>query len=321
MMKKIMMVGLTLGSMLGAGCRFGGPPPDGSGTIECTQVEVAPLVAGRILELLVEEGGVVTQGQVLARLDSRDFELRRDEAKAAHGVAQAHLDLMLAGSRSEDVRRAEAQVREAQAAAEAAAHDFQRVEQVHAQKSATDKQRDDAKAMAERTAAALAAAQEQLARLVQGNREQEIRGAQASVEQAAARVAQLEKAVADGVVTAPRAGTVTVKVREAGEYVNAGLPLVTLSRLDEVWLSLYIPEDRLSRVKLGAPVKVKLDGDPADYRGTISFVSPEAEFTPRNAQTPDERAKLVYRVKVVLPNPDGVFKPGMPADGYLEVAP
>lgn len=79
--------------------------------------------------------------------------------------------------------------------------------------------------------------------------------------------------------------------------MNAGLPLVTLSRLDEVWLSLYIPEDRLARVKLGAPARVKLDGDPADYHGTITFVSPEAEFTPRNAQTPDERAKLVYRVK------------------------
>lgn len=320
-MKQLAWLAWATGLTLVAGCRFGGMTPDGSGTLECTQVDVAPLVPGRLLEVPVEEGSVVTQGQVLARLDDRDFTLRREEAQAAYRVAQAHYDLMLAGSRGEDIRRAEAQVREAQAAAEAAAVDLQRVEQVHAQKSATDKQRDDAKALADRTAAAEAAAREQLTRLRQGNREQEIRGAQAAVEQAAAHLAQLEKAVADCVVTAPRAGTVTVKVREAGEYVNAGLPLVTLSRLDEVWLALYIPENRLAQVKLGAPVRVKLDGDPADYRGTITFVSPEAEFTPRNAQTPDERAKLVYRVKVALPNPQGVFKPGMPADGYLEAAP
>ena len=320
-MKQLGMAIAMMGLAAAAGCTLGGPKADGSGTIECTQVEVAPLVAGRILELPVEEGGVVTQGQVLAVLDSRDYVLRRDEAQAALGVAQAQRDLMVAGSRDEDIRRARAQVREAQAAADAAAADFQRVEKVFAQSSATEKQRDDARAMADRTSASLAAAQEQLDRLVKGHREQEIRGAQAAMDQAAARLAQAEKAVADCQVTAPRDGTVTVKVREAGEFVNAGLPLVTLSRLDEVWLSLYVPEDRLFRVKLGAPVTVKLDGDPADYRGAITFVSPEAEFTPRNAQTPDERAKLVYRVKVTLPNPDGVFKPGMPADGYLESAP
>lgn len=320
-MKQRWMIVALAGVVAVAGCRFGHPQPDGSGTIECTQVDVAPLVAGRILELAVEEGMVVTQGQVVAVLDGREFALRRDEARGALGVAQAHLDLMLAGSRDEDIRRARAQVREAQAAADAAQADHQRVEQVFAEKSATEKQRDDARALAERMDAVLAAAQEQLARVVQGNREQEIRGAQAAVEQAQARLALMEKALADCTVTAPIAGTVTVRVRDAGEYVQAGLPLITLAKLDEVWLALYVPEDRLSLVKLGGAATVKVDGDAQAYRGTITFVSPEAEFTPRNAQTPDERAKLVYRVKVTLPNPSGVFKPGMPADGYLEPAP
>lgn len=264
---------------------------------------------------------VVTQGQLIAHLDNRDFLLRRDEARGALGVAQAHLDLMLAGTREEDVRRAQAQVREARAASSAAAADRARVEQVFARNSATEKQRDDARAADERAAASLAAAEEQLARLIKGNREQEIRGAQAAVDQAAARLAQLEKAVEDCTLAAPISGTVTVKIREAGEFANIGMPLVTLSRLDDVWLSLYIPEDRLARVKLGAPAAVKLDGDSTAYQGKITYVSPEAEFTPRNAQTPDERAKLVYRVKVSLPNPSGVFKPGMPADGFLDVMP
>lgn len=250
-MKKITLYALAL-CLAGSGCRLGKPRADGSGTVECTQVEVAPLVAGRITELLVEEGGAVTQGQVLARLDTTDQALRRDEARAA---------------------------------ARRATLEYDRIKRLYENQTVSVQQRDDAEA------AAL---------------------------QATARLAQLEKAVADGTVVAPCPGVITTKVREAGEFVNAGLPLVTLSRLDEVWLSLYLPEDRLARVKLGAPARVKLDGDPTDYRGTITFVSPEAEFTPRNAQTPDERAKLVYRVKVTLPNPDGVFKPGLPADGYLE---
>ena len=111
-------------------------------------------------------------------------------------------------------------------------------------------------------------------------------------------------------------GVVTTRSREEGEMVGVGTPLVTLSRLDEVWLSIYVPESHLGRVKLGQAAKVRIDGDGRRFDGLVTFISPEAEFTPRNVQTPDERAKLVYRVKITLKNPDGVFKPGMPADGY-----
>jgi HlyD family secretion protein len=112
-------------------------------------------------------------------------------------------------------------------------------------------------------------------------------------------------------------GIITTKTAESGEMTAVGAPLATLSRMDEVWLSLYLPETRLAGIKTGQKATVKIDGDPAFYEGTITFISPEAEFTPRNVQTPDERVKLVYRIKVTLPNPKGIFKPGMPADGYL----
>ena len=118
-----------------------------------------------------------------------------------------------------------------------------------------------------------------------------------------------------------RDGVVTTRDREDGEVVAAAAPLLTVSRLDEVWMSIYVPEDRLGGVKLGQAAAVRIDGSDRRYPGKVTFVSPEAEFTPRNAQTPDERAKLVYRVKITLPNPDGVFKPGMPGDGYLEAGP
>ncbi len=300
-----------------SGCRWQSGQPDGSGTIECTQVQVTPEVAGRVAVLPPQEGARLKQGDLVARLDPRDYELKRDEAQAALALAQAQLDLMHAGTRKEDVLRARAAVQEIRAAAEAAAADRQRVEQVFTARSATQRQFDEARARADQTAAALAGAEQNLARLESGNRPEEIRAAAAQVELARVRLAQAEKAVADCVIAAPLDGVVTTRSREPGEWIAPGAPLVTLSRLDEVWLAVYVPETLLGKVKLGQPARVKLDGDAKFYEGVITFVAPDAEFTPKNAQTPDERAKLVYRVKITLKNPNGLFKPGMPADGYL----
>lgn len=298
-------------------CALKTDKPDGSGTIECTQVRVASEVGGRLATLLLKEGASVTNGQILATIEPLAYQLRRDEARAALAQTQAQLDLMLAGSRDEDILRSRAQVREAQSLADTALRDSQRIEPLFAQGSVTQKQRDDSAAAVERTAAALAASEQQLSRLIKGNRQEEIRAAQAAVELAKTRLAQTEKALSDCVITAPLSGIITLKSVEQGEMVASGTPLATLSRLDEVWLSLYLPETQLAGVVLGQKVAVKTDGSETRYEGIVTFISPEAEFTPRNVQTPDERVKLVYRIKVTLPNPNGVFKPGMPADGYL----
>jgi len=314
-MKKLLLLNLCWGLL--AGCQSKRPQPDGSGTIECTQVQVAPQVSGRLIKIKAEEGSQVKKGDCLAEIDSRDFLLRRDEARALVALAQAQLDMAIAGAREEDIQRAREQVKEALAAAHAAEADRKRIEAVFAQKSATQKQWDDVKAHAERTSALLAGAESALAKLLAGSRKEEIRMAQAAVAQAQARCAQLDKTISDCLVYAPLDGTVTTKNREEGEMVNAGASMMTLSRLDEVWLSVYIPENRLAKVKLGQKAQVKADGDPQYYDGRVTFISSEAEFTPKNVQIPEERAKLVYRIKITLPNSNQVFKPGMPADGFL----
>lgn len=314
---KIRLWVVPLAALVCASCSLNTDKPDGSGTIECTQVRIAPEVAGRITALAFTEGDSITNGQLLAMIDPLPYQLRREEARASLALAQSQLDLMIAGSREEDVLRAKAQVREAQALAGAAAADAKRIEALFTGNSVTVKQRDDAVTAADRTAAALAAAEQILSRLVKGNRPEEIQATQAAVALARARLALTEKAVSDCVITAPRAGIITTRNAEPGEVTAVGAPLATLSQLDEVWLSLYLPATRLAGIKTGQKASVKIDGDPARYEGTITFVSPEAEFTPRNVQTPDARVKLVYRIKVTLPNPKGLFKPGMPADGYL----
>jgi HlyD family secretion protein len=299
------------------GCHSGGLQPDGSGTIECTQVQVSSQVGGRLLKLVPQEGAVLRRGGLVAQVDPVDYVLKRDEAKAALVEAQVQLELMRAGSRAEDIGRGRAEVQAAKAEAEAAAADLRRIREMFEKQSATQQQLDGAQARADGAAAALAGAEHGLARLLAGNRPEEIRVAEARVEMAKARLATVEKAVADCTVLAPMDGVVTTRSHEEGEMVSAGEPLITLSRLDEVWLSVYVPETRLGRVKVGQPAWVKLDGMDKMFEGTVTFTSPEAEFTPRNVQTPEERTKLVYRVKITLKNKDGIFKPGMPADGFL----
>jgi HlyD family secretion protein len=258
-------------------------------------------------------------GETVAQIDPSDCDLRRAEAEAALASAQAQFDLMTAGSRDEDIQRAKAQVREAEAAARAAEADRKRIEEVFAKGSATAKQMDDARAAAERLAAALEAAQQQLARVTRGSRQEEIRMARAQVDLARARLAMAVKSQADCTVKAPVSGTVTSRIREEGEVVAVGAPLVAVSKLDEVWLTLFVPEPRLAGVRVGSRAWVAVDGANERIEGKVTFVSPEAEFTPRNVQTRDERAKLVFRVRVTVPNPNGVLKPGMPADGFLGI--
>ena len=308
---------LVVPALICCSCVFNADKPDGSGTIECTQIRLAPEVAGRITSLLFDEGADITNGQVVAIIDPLSYQLRCDEARAALAQAQAQRDLMIAGSRDEDILRARAQVQEAKATADAAITDAQRMETLLSQNSTTQKQRDDAVTARERSSASLAAADQQLNRLIKGNRQEEIRAAQAAVDVAQARLSQAEKVLRDCTVKATASGIITTKNVEQGEMVMAGSPLATLSQLNEVWLSLYLPETRLPSVKLGQKARIKVDGDPMRYEGIITFISSEAEFTPRNVQTPDERTKLVYRIKITVPNSKNTFKPGMPADGFL----
>lgn len=315
-MKTILALTVCLPCLL-AGCRFNGPQPDGSGTIECTEVNIAPQVVGRITALPPQEGDHVRQGDLIARLDATDYELKRNEAAAAVAVARAQLDLLLAGSREEDIERAREQVAEAQALAEAAAADLRRISAVYQNGTVTQKQMDDTKAQADRTKAFLGAAGQNYAKFEKGSREEEIQLAKTQVAQVEAKLALAEKYVADCVITSTVAGVVTTRVHEEGEVVPAGAALVTVSRLDQVWLSVYVPGPALGGVKLGQRARVKIDGRPDFFEGQVTYISPSAEFTPRNVQTPDERAKLVYRVKITLDNKDGIFKPGLPADGYL----
>ena len=304
-----------------------------SGHVEATEVQVSADVAGRILELRVNEGDRINAGDLIATLDTRDTELQIQRARADRQAAAAQLRLLRAGSRAEDVRQAEAQVQAAQAdvgalAADlrAAELDLERFESLLQANAGSRKQRDDAKARVdvarERLRGAgdrVAAASEAAARLRAGTRPEEVDVAQARVSAADAQIATLQKAVADARVVSPVGGIVTQKLAEAGELVMPRVPLLVVTDLDHAWANVFVPEPLVPKVRLGQGATVYTDAGGSGLGGKVTFVSPKAEFTPRNVQTADERSKLVYRIKVTVDNREGILKPGMPVDAELNL--
>ncbi|MBP1621024.1 MAG: ybhG [Acidobacteria bacterium] len=303
--------------LAGCGDRGNGRPIHASGHIEATEVRLAAKVGGRLAELPFQEGAAVDAGAVVARFDTVDAEHELTRGRAELAAADARLRLLLAGSRSEDVRQAGEELARAQAELDAATRDRERFEGLAERGTATVKARDDARTRQETARRAVQGSQAALDRLIAGARPEEIEAARAARDVAAAVVATIEQRIADLTVTAPRAGVITRRSAEPGEVLAAGAPLSVLTDLAEPWLTVYVDEPSLARVRLGDEVTVRVDGRDESYRGRVSYVAEVAEFTPKNVQTPDERAKLVFKVKVALDNRDGVFKPGMPADAYF----
>ena len=324
----LFLCSLVLG--LGACAGSNGNDARASGYVEATEVRVAAEVGGRVIEMLADEGRRVAAGDVLARLDTADIELARRRAVAERDQAAAQLRLVRSGARDEEVRQAIAQsdaaradVSAAEAEVQAAREDLRRFEALLAASAGSRKQRDDAATRVSVAEARLAsarervrAAEEVVSRLKSGARRDEIAAAEARVDALEAQIASLDKSLADAVVKAPITGTVTTKLVDAGELVAPRTPLAVITDLDNAWANVYVDEPMVPTLKLGQPITLLTDAG-QELTGSITYISPRAEFTPRNVQTAEERSKLVYRIKVTVDNRDGILKPGMPVEAKL----
>ena len=290
-----------------------------SGTIEVTSVELSFKVGGRLLQRLADEGEMVRTGQVVARLEVDELGEERSNRAAEMRAAQAALADLQAGSRREEIMQAEAVLSRLKADDERQARDLARAEALYAGDIIPMRELDAARTGRDGSAAAVREAEERLRLVRIGPRPDAVRQAQAKTEAAAAGLALADTRLSQGTLTAPLAGLVLAKHAEPGEMLAPGAPVLTVGNMDEVWLRAYIPETELGRVKVGQLARITVDSWPGrTFEGRISFVSPEAEFTPKNVQTEKERVKLVYRIKITLPNPRMELKPGMPADAVIE---
>ena len=292
-----------------------------SGNIETTTVGAGFKIAGHVAQRLVDEGERVQKGQLLAKLEPADLEFDVANAKALLLAAQATLTQLTNGSRSQDVSAVQATLRSAEADQQTAAAEYDRMQRLYLQGAVSEQERDRSRT-AYRTASARAdMAKEQVSLVVEGPRREEIDLAAAKVEQSKQVLNLAQTRLGYAQIIAPIDGFVLSKNIEAGEYVSPGTAVVTIGEMDQVWLKAYIAETVLGKVKLGQKVAVTTDTYPNKiYNGQISFISPEAEFTPKSIQTAEERVKLVYRIKITINNASHELKPGMPADALIRLS-
>ena len=278
-----------------AGCG-GDDKPDAFGNFEATEVVVSPLASGQLLWFTPTEGIPLTAGVVVGVVDTTQLALERDQI-----IAQREAT----GARAAEVNR---QIAVLVVQRQIAQRTYDRTRRLFAEQAATAQQLDQA----EREYRVLTA-QIDAARAQQQSVAKEVAASDA-------RVAQIRDRIAKSHVTNPQRGTVLTTYARAGEVVQTGQPLYKIAQLDTLILRAYVSEAQLTAVRIGAPVQVRVDrgrGDLLTMSGTVSWVSSKAEFTPTPVQTRDERADLVYAIKVHVPNRSGMLKIGMPADVQL----
>ncbi|MHB8770582.1 MAG: HlyD family secretion protein [Syntrophales bacterium] len=352
-----------------------------SGTIEATQSHLAFQTGGRVRAVAAKEGQAVAMDQLLAELDPAELDSRLEQAKAnlqkslkASEQAQAQLrvvektlpaeearaaagvralasqlDELRAGSREQEVARADQAMQAARAVMEDAKRNAERYEALFRKGTVSERERDSLHLRYDTALREYERSRETYALIREGSRAETIRTAEARLAEgeallkqaqsnlgrietarkeaeaaralvAAGRAARAQAAIQRGYakLTAPWAGVITSRSVEPGEVVTPGREVMTLSDLKTVDLKIFVDETQIGKVKPGQKAEVRVDTFPErTFAGTVSFISPEGEFTPKIIQTRKERVKLVYLVKVSLPNPASELKPGMPADAWL----
>jgi len=291
-----------------------------SGIVEATEVNIGSELTGSISQLMVDEGDNLAEGDLVARINSDELLIQLEGARANVERARSLLADTRKGLRPQEIEQLEQVVRLKAAVYDQAKIDYER------KRALADKD------IAPRNPAVLAekamvAAEQDLERARQqitiarmGARADQIAAAEAAVRQADATVAQLERRLSDAEILSPVTGTVTIKHKQAGEIITLGSSLVTVVDLKRPWVRIYIPENYLGRVRLGQTVEISNDSYPEKmYTGVLRYISDEAEFTPKNIQTQEERVKLVYAAKVYMDNEHGEFRPGMPVDVLIHL--
>jgi len=319
-MKYTSFVLITVIALLTSGCgnNHESNSIEASGTIESVNVTVSSKTSGQIKQLYFNEGDRVKKGDLLVEIDHDLLDIQLRQSEAGVDLANAQLKLLRSGARKEDIRQSEELVKQGKINLDLAKLDRDRAEELYRQNAGTEKLYDDSKARYELALAQYNSARENLQKVKSIIRPEEIESAQANLKKAISAVDMLKKNIEDCRIYSPVDGFVSKKFVEAGEMIAPTGSLLRISNLETVHLVIYVPETELSKVKLGQSAEIKIDAfKDKVYTSKIIFISPEAEFTPKNIQTPEERTKLVFAVKIEIANPEFELKPGLPADAKV----
>jgi len=283
-----------------------------SGNVDIRQVNLSFRVAGRLKNLNVDEGATVHAGDILGVLDDQPFTIALDDAKANHAALEAHQRMYKKGYRKEDIQQAKATLT-ARLAAQLNAHQLlQRQQQLTGTGAASQRNLDEAQSNYDQATAQVDAARQQYNELHSGYRKEEVAEVEANNQRAAAQLSNAELQLTDTVLKAPSNGIILTRAVEPGTMLAAGNTVFTLSLTEPVWVRAYVAEPDLGKVAPGTKVSILTDARSEPYKGTIGFVSPTSEFTPKNVETTDLRTALVYRLRIIVEQPDSQLRQGMP---------
>ena len=289
-----------------------------SGTIEATESVISSQVSGKVLSINKDEGSNVSEGDTLLIIDHELYEIQLLQANAGREMARAQYDLLVKGARSEDIKSSYEMLLQAEANYKLAESDKERMTNLFETNSITKRQLEETNTRYEVTKAQFNSAKENYSKVKNLARPEEIAKEKANYEKADAASKLIEKNIRDCFVTSPIKGTVVKSYIEKGETVSMLSSLAKVTDLSIVELVIYVPENVLGKIKTGQKAEITTDSYAGKvYEGKVIFISPEAEFTPKNIQTKDERTKLVFAVKIEVPNPNNELKAGMPADAKV----
>jgi len=290
-----------------------------SGTIETTNIIISSQVPGTVNKIFVDEGVSVKVGDTLAIIDHEKFDLQLAQAQASLQAAKAQLEILKKGARKEDKKQAQEALRQAELNLSQVTKNKERMEKLHASQAITEKQYDDAITAYELALSKYKTAKQNVDK-IKSARPEEIQKAEANVLKAKSSIGLIQKNINDCYLTSPIDGQVVGKYVEIGESVSFMSSMFKITNLNKANLVIYITEKELALVKYGQEVKITIDAfDNKSFKGKVVFISPEAEFTPKNIQTKDERTKLVFAVKIDIDNSEHFLKSGMPADAEIKL--
>lgn len=293
---------------------------EASGTIEAINTTVSAKTPGEVKNIFFEEGEKVTAGDTLLLIDKENLLIQLKQAEAASLAAEAQFQLLKNGARKEDIKQAENILKQNEITFEQAKKDKERFDNLFKSKSITKKQYEDAIVRYELALTQYNSANENLSKIKSYARPEELKQAEARFLQSKANEELIKKGLKDSYVTSPLSGFIVKKFVEVGEMVTPMSSLFKIADLSKMELLIYVSEEELGNVKLGQESDVFVDAfKNKSFEGKVVYISPEAEFTPKNIQTKDERTKLVFAVKIKINNPGFELKAGMPADAILKI--
>lgn len=298
-----------------AGCSRDTAWVEGSGTVEMDEVDIASLVGGRTQALTVHEGDTVRTGDTLVVLAHGEIAGNVEARAAETERAQALYRDQLRGPRQEEVRTARAERDAAATALRLAESQLRRVLGLAERELVSEAEVDRARAARDEAAARVAAAEERLALLEEGYRRGQVAAAREAAEAARGELRSSRARARELVLTAPLDGVVLLRNVEPGEVVGPGTPILTLGDPDQLWVRTYLSTAEVARIRLGANAEVRVLGwEDRVFPGRVVEIATRAEFTPRAALTEEERASVVFGVKIAMDPSGGILKPGLPAE-------